>query len=101
MTLKAIELQIALPRTFDAGKIQQQLQQRGQLANDEAALEFQNQTEWKGNAVVKKEPTNNTHLKRDGESRNNDSYQNKRKTKKKTTSNEKHPTKGNSIDFLG
>ena len=38
MSLKAIEMQVALPRTLDAGKIQEQMQQRGQnminIAND-------------------------------------------------------------------
>ena len=28
MSLKAIELQVALPRTHDAGKMQEQIQQR-------------------------------------------------------------------------
>ena len=38
MSLKAIEMQVTLPRTLDAGKIQEQMQQRGQnminIAND-------------------------------------------------------------------
>ncbi len=94
-------MQVALPRTIDAGKIQQQLQQRGQLANDEAALAVQKNTEWKKHAVIKKEPTSNNEFKKDGEPRHNDSYQEKRKPKKNRTRNKNHPTKGNSIDFLG
>ena len=36
MSLKAIEMQVALPRTLDATKLHDQLQQRGQLINDQA-----------------------------------------------------------------
>ena len=36
MSLKAIEMQVALPRTLDADKIHDQLQQRGQHINDQA-----------------------------------------------------------------
>ena len=39
MSLKTIELQVALPRTFEAGKLSEQIQQRGQHANDLASIE--------------------------------------------------------------
>lgn len=34
MSWKAVEMQVGLPRTQDAGKIQEQLQQRGQFMQD-------------------------------------------------------------------
>lgn len=34
MSWKAVEMQIALPRTQDAGRIQEQIQQRGQFMQD-------------------------------------------------------------------
>ena len=34
MSLKGIELQIAIPKTFDAGKIAEQKQQQSQLNQD-------------------------------------------------------------------
>ncbi|MBM7572049.1 hypothetical protein [Aquibacillus albus] len=34
MSWKSIEMQVAIPRTQEAGKIQDQLQQRGQLVQD-------------------------------------------------------------------
>lgn len=37
MSLKAIEMQVALPRTHDAGKLLEQMQQRGQLQHDLAS----------------------------------------------------------------
>ena len=36
MSLKGIELQIAIPKTFDAGKIAEQKQQQSQLNQDHA-----------------------------------------------------------------
>ncbi|MHC8521813.1 hypothetical protein ACPJHQ_11705 [Rossellomorea sp. H39__3] len=41
MTLKAIELQVALPRTFEAGKVTEQAQQLGQSINHGASLGMQ------------------------------------------------------------
>lgn len=41
MSLKAIELQVALPRTHDAGKVQEQLHQRSQITQDLATREMQ------------------------------------------------------------
>ena len=55
MSLKAIEMQIALPRTQDAGKIQEQLQQRSQVQLDHAAHEVQKQVEKNEHSVVKEE----------------------------------------------
>lgn len=34
MSWKAVEMQVALPRTQDAGRIQEQIQQRGQFMQD-------------------------------------------------------------------
>ena len=36
MSLKGIELQIAIPKTFEAGKISEQKQQQSQLDQDQA-----------------------------------------------------------------
>ncbi|MFD2704782.1 hypothetical protein [Salibacterium lacus] len=45
MSWKAVELQVALPRTQDAGKLQEQLQQRGQAAQDRMAAEGEKEQE--------------------------------------------------------
>ena len=39
MSLKGIELQIAIPKTFEAGKISEQKQQQSQLNQDLAQLQ--------------------------------------------------------------
>ncbi|WP_442637504.1 hypothetical protein [Rossellomorea marisflavi] len=44
MTLKAIELQVALPRTFEAGKMTEQAQQLGQSVNHAASLGMEKKT---------------------------------------------------------
>ena len=53
MSLKAIEMQIALPRTHDAGKIQEQLQQRGQHLQEHAAQSVTKEDDLKRKTVVK------------------------------------------------
>ena len=55
MSLKTVEMQVALPRTVDAGKISEQLQQRSQLANDLAAAQNQKESDLKRTSVVKEE----------------------------------------------
>ncbi len=44
MSLKGIELQIAIPKTFDAGKIAEQKQQQSQLNQDLANALTERQT---------------------------------------------------------
>ena len=65
MSLKAIEMQVALPRTLDAGKIQEQMQQRSQnmihIANDAV----QHESEKKRNSVIKNEQSAETKLHKD------------------------------------
>ena len=40
MSLKGIELQIAIPKTFDAGKIAEQKHQQSQLNQDQATCSY-------------------------------------------------------------
>ena len=51
MRLKSIEMQVALPRTLDANKLHDQLQQRGQLINDQANEEVKKEVEKQRNFV--------------------------------------------------
>ncbi|MBS4189257.1 hypothetical protein KHA94_03355 [Bacillus sp. FJAT-49705] len=105
MSLKSIEMQVALPRTVEVGKIQEQLQQRGQNMNDFAAERIQKEEIQNRNTVTKQEQKEKVNLsndnrKNDENSRENDNHQeNKNKTilKKKET----HPYKGNLIDYSG
>lgn len=101
MSLKAIEMQIALPRTHDAGRIQEQLEQRNLVAQHNAALEVHKEDEKKRSTVLKQEQKDITHFHEEGSQ--GEHQQSDRKNKKKNTpeNNSKHPYKGSSIDFSG
>ncbi|WP_042348883.1 hypothetical protein [Bacillus massiliigorillae] len=107
MSLKAIEMQIALPRTQDVGKIQEQLQQRSQLTHDLAAREMQKETEKKEHTITKYKQKEEVHLKQDHSSQqyeqSHSQHDNKKESAEKAEKviKQTHPYKGNSIDFSG
>ncbi len=106
MSLKAIEMQIALPRTQDAGKIQEQLQQRSQVQLDHAAHEVQKQVEKNEHSVVKEERKlpvqfNEQEGNPDKGPFSKQTNKKKKEEKKTTTSSQQHPYKGQSIDYSG
>ncbi|WP_228460312.1 hypothetical protein [Cytobacillus dafuensis] len=98
-------MQVALPRTVEVGKIQEQMQQRGQNMNDLAAERIQKEEIQNRNTVTKQEQKAKLNLSNDNRQNNensgeNDNHQeNKNKTNKKTK--ETHPYKGNVIDYSG
>jgi len=103
MSLKAIELQVALPRTHDAGKIQEQFQQRSQVTNDLAALEMQKEVAKQEKSVVKHSQKDNVKLKKEDSDSNSQENEQQQEEKQKKN-NEKpitHPYKGRAIDFSG
>lgn len=106
MSLKVIEMQIALPRTQDAGKIQEQMQQRSQVQLDHAAHEVQKEVEKKEHSVFKEE--RKPPLQFNAQEGNPDKGPFLKQTKKKkkdekkaANSSQKHPYKGKSIDYSG
>ena len=105
MSLKSIEMQIALPRTMEAGKIQEQLQQRGQNMNDFAAIRTQKEEEQKRTSVIKQEQKSNVKLSQDEKENRNGTQDHedkeRKKSKKMNEMKEKHPYKGNVIDYSG
>ncbi|MEK3989594.1 hypothetical protein [Robertmurraya sp. FSL R5-0851] len=102
MSLKAIEMQIALPRMQDASKLQEQLQQRGQQQNDVAANTVAKEVEKNRISVNKHEQKEQVRLK-DHQRDKNDNQQGKRNRKNKESQpvKEVHPYKGNFFDFSG
>jgi hypothetical protein len=102
MSLKAIEMQIALPRMQDASKLQEQIQQRGQLQNDVAANSVIKEVEQNRISVNKHEQKEKARLK-DHERDGNGNQQGKknRKNKESQPVKEVHPYKGNFFDFSG
>ncbi|WP_313798654.1 hypothetical protein [Cytobacillus sp.] len=105
MSLKSVEMQIALPRTVEAGKIQEQLQQRGHNMNEIATQQTLKEDEKKRKTVIKQEQKGNVHLsqkKKDHHHERNRQQANEEKKEEPEEKNkEYHPYKGTVIDFSG
>jgi len=96
MSLKAIELQIALPKTFEAGKISEQKQQQAQLHHDlghEAALK-----EAERNKRRTLEAAKAAKLKKEDEEKKKREREQQKKKKGREKGKE-HPYKGSFVDF--
>lgn len=103
MSLKTVEMQVALPRTFDAGKLSEQLNQKAQLDNDLAAAQNQKDAELKRTSVVKEERKAEAKLHRENHEDPQFSSSDKRdkKQEEKQEKKEKHPYKGLKFDISG
>ncbi|RFU71313.1 hypothetical protein D0469_02030 [Peribacillus saganii] len=102
MSLKSIEMQVALPRTYDASKLQEQLQQRGQLMHDNAAREMHKEDKKKRTTVMKQKAKERPGFPNEDQSNGSYSGDQSRKQKKNIKEkNHNHPYKGNNIDFSG
>ena len=102
MSLKGVELQIAIPKTFDAGKVVDQQQQnvinQQMHANEATKREFE-----RSKSVVNE--TEDLDGIRDDEERQtgeqgSDSHK-KQNSKNQESTKAKHPFKGNFVDFSG
>ncbi|MGG2075036.1 RNA polymerase subunit sigma [Lysinibacillus irui] len=102
MSLKGVELQIAIPKTFEAGKIADQAQQQvtAQQAHANEALKKE---------VERKQKIVNTSEGMDEISEDEDAggeylkgiYKKKKKKRDQQEKQAKHPFKGNFVDFSG
>ncbi|WP_167831725.1 hypothetical protein [Mesobacillus selenatarsenatis] len=103
MSLKAIEMQIALPRTHDAGKIQEQLQQRGQHLQEHAAQSVTKEDDLKRKTVIKNKQKQEARLNQEGSSSGNQQQNGRRDSKNKGDQPDQphHPYKGKVIDYSG
>ncbi|MCD8501536.1 MAG: hypothetical protein LRY71_07520 [Bacillaceae bacterium] len=107
MSLKAIEMQVALPRTQTAGKIQDQLQQRGQVSQGHLATQQEKADELKRTKITDAEKTQNKRLNNDDVSSGKQHSFTRDTPKKNDKDNKqqeifaKHPYKGNYVDFSG
>ncbi len=100
MSWRAIEMQIALPRSQDAGKLQEQMQQRGPQVQQTLSQETKLQDELQRTQVNSTESKNNVSAKSDEGDRSLHSSS-------KTLANHQkeqgivHPYLGNEIDYSG
>lgn len=102
MSLKGVELQIAIPKTFEAGKIADQAQQQvsAQQAHANEALKKE---------VERKQKIVNTSEGMDEISEDEDAggeylkgiYKKKKNKRDQQEKQAKHPFKGNFVDFSG
>lgn len=98
MDFKSIDMQIALPRTFEAAKNLQDYQQTAQTAQEHAQAETEKESEWKRKAVAQGNDINKTG-ERDHEQQQGEQQQ--REEKKQQKKAYAHPYKGQQIDFSG
>ena len=101
MSLKSIEMQVALPRTLDATKLHDQLQQRGQLINDQANEEVKKEVEKQRNFVIKNENLAHITLHKQKQEHKKDKNEQHSDNEKQNVKHEHHPYKGNFIDYSG
>ncbi len=97
MSLKAVELQIALPKTFEAGKISEQKQQQSQLHHDlghEAALK---EAERNKRRIL--ETTDTEKLKKEDEEKKKEKERQEQQKKEGRKKGKRHPYKGSFVDF--
>lgn len=103
MGFKSIELQVAIPRSQDAGKMQEQMMRQGQqfqetLTQQQLREEIINRTKVNEYEDVEKRNIDEDERKQQEEKeRKKRKQNNKEKTKQSTN----HPYLGNKIDFSG
>jgi hypothetical protein len=101
VSLKLIELQVALPRTQDFGKIQEQLQQRGQHMQDQIARGAKVQDERKRKQVGKNNKKDKSALHLDQSTTANALVKSSKQKKASQEEKELHPYIGKIIDISG
>ncbi|PXW92504.1 hypothetical protein DES38_10285 [Streptohalobacillus salinus] len=100
MSWKAVEMQVALPRTQDAGKIQEQMQQRGQFMQNMISKEAKAE-----NAVLEHSVNDleKDRLLKDKEHKDNqhEHQGDKEQQEKKKQIKQYHPYLGHRVDING
>ncbi|WP_058307789.1 hypothetical protein [Gracilibacillus massiliensis] len=101
MSWKAVEMQVALPRTQDAGKIQDQMQQQGRIDQNQLAQTLAKDELRKRKQVLEQEASEK--LKNDKKKSGFKEQETSRFTAKTNQQHQqyKHPYLGNRVDFNG
>lgn len=99
MSLRLIELQIAIPKTFEAGKIAEQKQQQSQIDQQHANTLTDRQVQKNQETVLQSDP----YAKTDADSKSSDesSEQREKEQQEKEQQRAKHPFKGSFVDYSG
>ncbi|MDV6376690.1 RNA polymerase subunit sigma [Sporosarcina sp. GW1-11] len=99
MSLKSIELQIAIPKTFEAGKIAEQKQQQSQIDQQHANTLTEKQVRKNKESVLELAP----YAKLDANAKrpNDQSEQQQNEKQEKEQQRVNHPFKGSFVDYSG
>lgn len=105
MELKSLEMQIALPKTHNAGKNMQHIQHASRVINENAVEEMEKALIQKRQHVLKQEQKDSALLKDQAHPKNHHDHDSSKKDQrekdKEKQSHQHHPFKGNHIDFSG
>ena len=101
MSLKNVDLQIAVQRQDQASRIQQQMNREGQMMNLQAAQTVQKQEEQKMRTVQRREETAGAVLRPDERQRHRSKKKKERRRKERERKRTSHPYKGKFIDTSG
>ncbi|OMP68628.1 hypothetical protein [Domibacillus epiphyticus] len=99
MDFKSVEMQVALPRTFEASKAVQEQQQNGLAAQQNANEDVEKEAQWKRKAVVEGDNIDKLNLK--DRDRQNEQQRQRKKKKQEEKKKSAHPFKGKQIDISG
>ncbi|WP_151735104.1 hypothetical protein [Paenibacillus tengchongensis] len=100
MSMKPVELQIALPRTTDAGKVQNELQQRPVLAQQQISADNVRQSaEAARRSAEVDEPADARLQGREGRERQEPSSSAHKGRREEVVHEAEHPYKGHRIDL--
>lgn len=102
MGWKSIEMQVALPRVQDAGKIQEQMQKQGQHYGESLTQSQLKQEELKRKRVSESEDIHELKLKKDAENNSeNQDEENSGEFRQSKEGKIEHPYLGNKLDLNG
>ncbi|KGX88420.1 hypothetical protein [Pontibacillus litoralis] len=101
MTLRTIEMQVALPRTQDAGKLQDQLQHRGQMMQQQIVANQLAAEQRKRKQVIESDQTEDVQLREESNESEYCFEKNGPEKEEEPLPRLDHPYLGKNIDFNG
>lgn len=101
MSLKAIEMQIAIPRTIDVSKMQSEFQDRPQVINAQVSLAVRKETERNRKTVIQNDELYHTEWKTGSNTSQSQELSISDEVENKCDELSYHPFKGHFIDYQG
>ncbi|WP_227935833.1 hypothetical protein [Alkalihalobacillus deserti] len=101
MSLRPIEAQGSFPNSQKSGKLQDQLQQRGQVSQDIIAQQQVEEERRKRKQVNETKSSDQARFTKEGESKQDQNKEQRPSHKDEIEPDCKHPFKGKFVDFSG